>query len=239
MSGRTASTGAMEVSGRSTAASPRAAAAGPWRRSEEAGDALDRAGPPRRVLRLPLALVLLALPPLGRALPVASAAAAAPDRHYRYGNPTSVPCQPGEVNMTIKGVPGIFCSPPCSASRACPSLGNATIAPPGVNYPAPPKQLQQYVVKAECAIEQKEGTKATFCAMVCDPTSPMKRSGCPGGPLHPLFVATCQTVETIGICTYSKSAGPPSPPSPSIAYRLSPRISEPRGTVVRRNGGST
>ena len=127
MSGRTASTGAMEVSGRSTAASPRAAAAGPWRRSEEAGDALDRAGPPRCVLRLPLALVLLALPPLGRALPVASAAAAAPDRHYRYGNPTSVPCQPGEVNMTIKGVPGIFCSPPCSASRACPSLGNAQL----------------------------------------------------------------------------------------------------------------
>jgi hypothetical protein len=144
-----------------------------------------------------------------------------PGKRYFYGNPTASPCQPGEINVTLRGVPGIFCSPPCSSSQECPSLGNATLAPPGINYPPPPKPFEAFMVKAECAIELKEGAKATHCAMVCDPSSPEPRAGCPGGPFHPEYVAACHKVETIGICTYSTS-GPPPPPDGDLVVSRAP-----------------
>ncbi len=161
---------------------------------------------------------LAALPPLRFLLVLVIAVAVlgssqhgrAPEKHPFYGNPINSPCQPGEINVTLKGVPGIFCSPPCSASQECPSLGNATLAPPGVNYPPPPKPFAQLMVKAACVIELKEEAKATHCAMVCDPSNPEPRSGCPGGLIHPDFSASCQKVETIGICTYSTSGVLPS-----------------------------
>ena len=122
-------------------------------------------------------------------------------KNYTFGNPNVSPCRAGEVNMTIKGVPGIFCSPPCSATKACPPL-NATLAPPGVNDPAPSPRIAR-AVQADCAIEEKAGTTPTYCAMICDPTSIMPRNGCPGGALHPNYVSTCQRVETVGMCMYA------------------------------------
>ncbi len=161
--------------------------------------------------RLPVLLIVVAV-----AAPTGSSQhEQAPEKHPFYGNPMNSPCRPGEINVTLKGVPGIFCSPPCSASQECPSLSNRTLAPPGINYPTPPKIFAQLMVKAECAIELKEGAKATHCAMVCDPSAPdppMMRSGCPGGLAHPYYTASCQKVETIGICTYSTNSGPSPPP---------------------------
>lgn len=142
-----------------------------------------------------------------------------PQKRYFFGNPTEEPCQPDEINVTLKGVPGIFCSPPCSPSKVCPSLDNTTLAPPNVNHPAPPKQFQEFVVKAACAIELKGQTQSTHCAMVCDPASIMPRKGCPGHPLFPALDASCQKVETIGICTYSTTPGPP-PPSPGDNFAV-------------------
>ena len=155
--------------------------------------------PPRRQPLLAAVLCCLATTQTGAQFPGR--------KNYTFGNPAVSPCRPSEVNMTIKGVPGIFCSPPCSASLACPSLNDSVNkdAPPGVNKPAPPAQLRP--VQADCAIEQKAGTKPTYCAMVCDPTSIMPRGGCPGGALHPNYAATCERVETIGMCMYKSAAG--------------------------------
>ena len=161
-------------------------------------------------------LVLLVLLPM--------ALLGASQQHYYYGNPTKEVCRPGEINVTLKGVPGIFCSPPCSASQKCPSLSNKTIAPPGDNQPMPPKPFRDMMAKAECAIELKEGGKATYCAMVCDPSAPtsiLPRHGCPGGDFHPNYVASCQTVETIGICTYSATTPGALLPPPGSDFALS------------------
>ena len=156
-----------------------------------------------RWARTRLALLVLLLP-----MGLLGASQHLPEQNHYYGNPTKELCRPGEINVTLKGVPGIFCSPPCSASQKCPSLSNKTIAPPGVNEPMPPKPFRDLMTKAECAIELKEGGKATYYAMVCDPSAPTPRNGCPGQPLlYPNYVASCQTVETIGICTYSTTPG--------------------------------
>ena len=89
--------------------------------------------------RLPVLLIVVAV-----AAPTGSSQhEQAPEKHPFYGNPMNSPCRPGEINVTLKGVPGIFCSPPCSASQECPSLSNRTLAPPGINYPTPPKIFGQ------------------------------------------------------------------------------------------------
>ena len=153
---------------------------------------------------------------------------------YHYGDPGFAPCLPGEINVTLPGVAGKFCSPPCSAAHKCPNplLANASDAPPGANCvvlggipicPGTPdyrkynvsKLLAAYALRADCVIEQK-GSAAGYCAMVCNPAAPPElpggigfpRSGCPGGihPLRPGPQATCAKVETIGVCTYEGSA---------------------------------
>jgi hypothetical protein len=61
-------------------------------------------------------------------------------------------------------------------------------------------------------------TSPSHCAMVCDPESPsiLGHNGCPGPetlggvPLPPIanfFVATCEKIESIGICMYPMPAG--------------------------------
>ena len=45
-----------------------------------------------------------------------------------YGNPLTMPCQPGERNMTLPGVAGRFCATRCTAPgrSSCPSVFNTT-----------------------------------------------------------------------------------------------------------------
>ena len=158
-----------------------------------------------------------------------------PAPRYHYGDPGFAPCLPGEINVTLPGVAGKFCSPPCSAAHKCPNplLANASDAPPGTNCvvlggipicPGTPKYRQYnvsmllaaYAVRADCVIEQKGSAAPGYCAMVCNPAAPPElpggvgfpRSGCPGGihPLRPGPQATCAKVETIGVCTYGGSA---------------------------------
>ena len=113
-----------------------------------------------------------------------------PAPRYHYGDPGFAPCLPGEINVTLPGVAGKFCSPPCSAAHKCPNplLANASDAPPGTNCvavdgipvcPGSPqytttlsKILGSIAVRADCVIEQKGSAAPGYCAMVCNPAAP-------------------------------------------------------------------
>jgi len=85
-------------------------------------------------------------------------------------------CKAGEVNITVQGVSGSFCSPKCDASGACP-----TDVCPGT------------VAKPTCALQDQSGNK--YCALVCDPT---KTGITCSSDEH----MTCQKIQGTGICTY-------------------------------------
>ena len=117
----------------------------------------------------------------------------------------AVPCAltvcPGARALSLSGIAGVFCSPPCEDVRqcvpgtrtrvplhvchasppplplrrafrrrqratqatagrtACPLL-NGSLAPPGINSPMPPKQLEQYLVRLRVKIARSQ-TKQT------------------------------------------------------------------------------
>ena len=88
-----------------------------------------------------------------------------PAPRYHYGDPGFAPCLPGEINVTLPGVAGKFCSPPCSAAHECPNplLANASDAPPGTNCAGP--KIVNPVIPGGC-------TPGTDCEI------------CPGSPLY-------------------------------------------------------
>lgn len=91
-----------------------------------------------------------------------------------YEDPYTQKCGAKEMNVTIEGVPGAFCSPPCEgAAKTCPN------APGGDSTP-------------QCALEVNGQTTPTYCALICIPGS----STCPG-------TAQCQPIQGVGVCTYS------------------------------------
>jgi hypothetical protein len=94
-----------------------------------------------------------------------------------YGNPSGG-CMSGEEAVQVTGISGDFCSPSCSAKKACPT-----------DYPAGTGST----VKGECILEKAGASSATNCALVCPPST---KTGCPTG-------AACQPISVIGICTYS------------------------------------
>lgn len=71
------------------------------------------------------------------------------------------PCQSGEQQVSVTGVPGSFCSPPCLSSGSCP-----TDVPPGTT------------AQPECVLEFPGNKTATYCALIC---SPGPSAGCPTG----------------------------------------------------------
>ncbi len=89
-----------------------------------------------------------------------------------YEDPYTTTCAANELNVTLEGVPGAFCSPPCTASGTCPAGGSGS-------------------VQAECALEVNGASTPTYCALICTPG----QAGCPKG-------ATCQAIQGVGICTY-------------------------------------
>jgi len=94
-----------------------------------------------------------------------------------YGNPSGG-CMSGEEAVQVTGVPGDFCSPSCSAKKACPT-----------DYPAGTGAS----VKGECILEKAGSSSATNCALVCTPGA---SAGCPTG-------AACHAVSVIGLCTFA------------------------------------
>jgi len=93
---------------------------------------------------------------------------------WNYGNPT-LGCAAGEMNVSVTGLPGDFCSPPCSATGACP-----TSYPPGTGATS----------QGECVLDTGSGDP-TYCALLCVPPN-----GCGTG-------ATCQPIQGVGVCTYT------------------------------------
>jgi len=89
-----------------------------------------------------------------------------------YEDPYTTKCAANELNVTLEGVPGAFCSPPCTASGTCPAGGSGS-------------------VQAECALEVNGASTPTYCALICTPG----QAGCPKG-------ATCQAIQGVGVCTY-------------------------------------
>ena len=73
-----------------------------------------------------------------------------------YENPYDVAeCSSGEVNVTISGIGGAICSPPCP-DMSCPS-------DPGI------------AARAQCALQASSGEK--YCALICSPESSDNQCG--------------------------------------------------------------
>ena len=91
-----------------------------------------------------------------------------------YEDPYTTSCAANELNVTLDGVPGAFCSPPCTSSGGCPAAPKGTTAAP------------------QCVLEVNGASTPTYCALICTPG----QAGCPTG-------ATCQAIQGVGVCTYS------------------------------------
>ena len=91
-----------------------------------------------------------------------------------YENPFDVAqCSPTEANITINGLPGAICSPPC-IDMECPN------GPGGI------------AARASCALQAGSGEQ--YCALLCDPEKSFD-SQCGDS-------ASCKPLVGIGICTY-------------------------------------
>lgn len=102
----------------------------------------------------------------------------APGPNGHYEDPLSGPCGSDEVNVTVTGIDGSFCSPECKLGVICPKD-----VPTGVT------------AKTQCAL-QDDTTHKKYCALLCTPGD----SSCGAN-------ASCKKVPqqpTIGLCTYDK-----------------------------------
>jgi cyclophilin family peptidyl-prolyl cis-trans isomerase len=98
-----------------------------------------------------------------------------------YGNPFAGPCLAGELNLSISGVPGLYCAPHCNERFAS-----------GCN-PAKPADS---VAMAECIIGVNS-TQNNYCALICNTDAKEDQCDTKGG-------AACHHVSGVqGVCTYT------------------------------------
>jgi C1A family cysteine protease len=104
-------------------------------------------------------------------------------KHYE-----APPCASDEQAIQVQGVDGVFCSPSCSDSKAC---------------PAAPKSTHRGT-KAQCILQAQGSSQPTNCALVCKPASKgedetflAKGKGrrCPSP-------AKCEPIQGTGLCMY-------------------------------------
>lgn len=102
------------------------------------------------------------------------------DANGHYEDPLAGPCGSDEVNVTVTGIPGSFCSPKCELGIICPKD-----VPAGVT------------AKSECAL-QDSSSKAKYCALICTPSA-ADDTQCGTN-------ASCKKVPNaaVGLCTYDK-----------------------------------
>jgi C1A family cysteine protease len=103
----------------------------------------------------------------------------APSTHY--GDPKNG-CLSDELEITIQGIDGDFCTPKCSLFKPCP-----TDVPTGVTA-AP-----------QCAL-QDSGSSQQYCALICSPTAEIKDQKAADAQCGPN--ASCKSVSFTGLCTY-------------------------------------
>lgn len=92
-----------------------------------------------------------------------------------FADPFKTACQPNEVNITIQGVPGSICTPPCE-NGACPMTPCSGI-----------------LAKPQCALQDQSGNK--YCALLCSPGSNTTQCS------HDEHMG-CQAISGTGVCTY-------------------------------------
>ena len=97
-----------------------------------------------------------------------------------------------EKNLSVTGVGGFLCSPPCDVSNHCPT-----------DVPAGSKG------KPTCALQAPtpSGGKKNYCVLECSPTTSDAQCG---------TSASCKPIQGLGICTYDDGAPTP-PPAPTPA----------------------
>ena len=100
-----------------------------------------------------------------------------------YGNPFLAPCLRGELNMSVSGIPGLYCAPRCNvrfASGCNPSKPSDTLAVP------------------ECTIAVNS-TENNYCALICNTDAKDDQCDVEGG-------ASCHHVSGVqGVCAYNAS----------------------------------
>jgi len=105
----------------------------------------------------------------------------APKTHY--GDPKEG-CLSDELEITIQGITGDFCSPMCSNTKECP-----VDVPSGVTS------------EPQCALTDASDPNKKYCALICSPTLPIldqKAADAQCGQ-----EATCkEAAPGIGLCTY-------------------------------------
>ena len=99
-----------------------------------------------------------------------------------YGDPKDG-CLSDEVEITIQGVTGDFCTPKCSLLKACP-----TDVPAGVT------------AGPQCAL-QDSSTGDKYCALICSPSLPIADQKAADAQCG--TNASCKSVQMgVGLCTY-------------------------------------
>mmetsp|Transcript_13571 Transcript_13571/g.15496 ORF Transcript_13571/g.15496 Transcript_13571/m.15496 type:complete len:139 (+) Transcript_13571:122-538(+) len=94
-----------------------------------------------------------------------------------YGDPTGG-CMSDEKAVQVQGVSGDFCSPPCKGTSCPTDMPSGDTATP------------------QCALQMGSGG-SKYCALICDPSGNGDECG----------TGTCQSIQGLGICTYSVAEG--------------------------------
>ena len=104
------------------------------------------------------------------------------DDQTHYGNPYDGPCLSDEVNVTVEGMTGAFCTPGCSTFKACPTDVPSTCT-----------------AQPQCAL-QDSGSGKKYCALMCTPGASAKVTNDECGDN-----ASCKPIQGLGICTYDQA----------------------------------
>jgi C1A family cysteine protease len=92
-------------------------------------------------------------------------------------------CRSDEIEITIQGVTGDFCTPKCGLFKPCP-----TDVPAGVT------------AQPQCAL-QDSATSDKYCALICSPTLPIMDQKAADSQCG--TNASCKSIQAgIGLCTY-------------------------------------
>ena len=107
-----------------------------------------------------------------------------PPGKTHYGDPFDGPCMSGEVNVTVTGVAGSFCSPECKLGIFCPKD-----VPAGVT------------AKPQCALQDQK-TQSKYCALICSPST--DELSLRAGDAQCGAKASCKAISGVGLCTYDE-----------------------------------
>jgi len=106
-----------------------------------------------------------------------------PPSSTHYSDPATG-CLSDELEITIQGVTGDFCSPGCSLIKQCP-----TDVPEGVT------------ADPQCALQDASSPTTKYCALMCSTTVPIRDQQAADDQCG--ANASCKTVQLgIGLCTY-------------------------------------